>query len=106
MILSFVLFIFILASSKVVRPILGVIWQYAKKEMAPPGTTEYLHGPGGKKLEDTVAKTVDGFINSLDNKIKEMDQAELKEKQQKEAALKAAEAKAKAAALAKAQKEK
>ncbi|CAG9783139.1 unnamed protein product [Diatraea saccharalis] len=89
------------STSRSLRPILGTAWQYAKVEMVPPTTLGFFNGAPGKKLEATVTKSVDGFISGLDTKIKELDAAELKEKQEKEAAIIAAQEKAKAQAKAK-----
>lgn len=65
----------------VLKPKLGFAWKYAKVELAPPYTLDWLHGAGGKNLENSVAKMYDGVVENLESKVKSMDaKIALKEK--------------------------
>ncbi|KOB66270.1 Uncharacterized protein OBRU01_21458 [Operophtera brumata] len=81
---------------KVQKPALATAWQYAKVECAPPMVGGFINGPVGKKLEDTVSKATDNFISGIAQKIKDMDAEEERAKNEKEAAIKAAQEKIKA----------
>lgn len=75
---------------------MAIIWRYAKTELAPPMTINFLQGPAGQKLEKITSNAAESFMTSLSNKIKEIDAEEERVKQEKEAALKKAIEKAKA----------
>ncbi|CAG9110446.1 unnamed protein product [Plutella xylostella] len=94
-----------LSASKSIKPAVGTAWTYAKMEMAPPMTVNFLHGPTFKKVENAVSSAADGFMGALDGGIKKIDAFEAKRALEREAARKAALEKQKADAEAKKKEE-
>ncbi|XP_013144404.1 PREDICTED: FK506-binding protein 4-like [Papilio polytes] len=81
---------FALATAKVAKPAIGTAWQYAKIEMAPPFTTAYLAGRGGRKIEDFASNTANNFITTLKSMIRDIEAEQLRQIKLKEEAAKAA----------------
>ncbi|XP_032513509.2 histone H1, gonadal-like isoform X1 [Danaus plexippus] len=92
-----------LATSKALKPALGIAWQYAKTEVVPPLTVNFFNGPSGKKLEEVASKLADSVIRNIDNVIKDIEAEKAREIKRKIAEAKAAQEKMKAEAERKAE---
>lgn len=88
-----VLTISVLAITTTIKPMGANMWRYVKVEMAPPLTSNFFNGPGGRALENMVSGLVNKVIEFCETNIKAQEDEKRRLIREKQEAIKKAEEK-------------
>ncbi|GBP85707.1 hypothetical protein EVAR_58750_1 [Eumeta japonica] len=65
-----------LLAGRTFEPIASISWHYFKAESIPPFTSSFFYGPLGAQLENVCSGILRNFINSMEQKVKDIEEQE------------------------------